>query len=120
MPYYSHKQASVRLAEAEIGDEVLRATGAGAIAQTIDFDRPGKVMQVELHLSAASAAEDFSISVDSAAGTEYDTVLFSQDLDGLTDISVTDSFLIAEGDSLSIAFPNTNAATFGLVVHYAV
>ena len=115
----TNKQANVASAQTQLGDEVSRETGSGAIAYTLLAGRNIRVLGVMLHLSSTGVNEDFTMSIDSAAGEAYDTVLFSQDMNHLTDLYLTDGFIIPQGDSLSITFANTGAATYGLTVLYA-
>jgi len=115
----SHKQASVATAQAHLGDEVSRETGSGAIAYTLLAAGNIRIVGVMLHLSSVGGNENFTMSIDSAAGEAYDTVLLSQDMHNLTDLNSTDGFIIPSGDTLSITFANTGAATYGLTVLYA-
>ena len=115
----TNKQANVANAQAQLGDEVLRETGTGAIAVSIEAQTNIRVIGVMLHLSTAGSDEPLEVKVDSAAGAAYDTLLVSQSMDGLTDINITDAQLIPKGDSLSITFANTSSATYGLTVLYA-
>ena len=115
----SHKQASVANAQAQLGDEVSRETGSGAIAYTLLAGSNIRVIGVMLHLSSVGGNEDFTMSIDSAAGEAYDTVLLSQDMHNLTDLNSTDGFIIPSGDTLKINFANSGAATYGLTVLYA-
>ncbi len=113
------KQANQAVAAVSIGDEVHRATGSGAISETITIDRPTMIIGVQLHLDAAGQAENFSVALDSAAGDAYDTILLSQDMDGVSDLNSTDAIPVAKGDNIVITFANTGAATYGLTLHYA-
>jgi len=115
----TNKQANVANAQAQLGDEVSRETGSGAIAYTLLAESNIRIIGVMLHLSDAGGNEDFVMSIDSAAGEAYDTVLLSQDMHNLTDLNSTDGFIVPQGDTLSITFANTGAATYGLTVLYA-
>lgn len=113
------KQANVANAQVNLGDEILRETGTGAVAVTIEAMSNIRVIGIMLHLGTAGGAENLIVSIDSGAGAAYDTVLVSQSMDGLTDINITDGLIIPKGDTLNIAFANTAAATYGLTVLYA-
>lgn len=115
----TNKQANVANAQAQLGDEILRETGTGAIAVTVEALSNIRVIGIMLHLGTAGGAENLIVSIDSGAGAAYDTVLVSQSMDGLTDINITDGLIIPKGDTLNIAFANTAAATYGLTVLYA-
>ena len=115
----TNKQANVANAQTQLGDEVSRETGSGAITYTLLAESNIRIIGVMLHLSAVGGNENFVMSIDSAAGEAYDTVLLSQDMHNLTDLNSTDGFIIPKGDTLSITFANTGAATYGLTVLYA-
>ena len=106
----TNKQANVANAQAQLGDEILRETGTGAIALDIEATSNIRVIGIMLHLGTAGGAEDLIVSIDSGAGAAYDTVLVSQSMDGL---------IIPQGDTLNVAFANTAAATYGITVLYA-
>lgn len=73
-----------------------------------------------LNLSAAPGGADvFSIQLDSAKGAAYDVVIYSNDLDGETDVDYiypNREVPFEEGDILRIAWPNLGNRTFGLEV----
>jgi hypothetical protein len=101
------------------------ATGAAAIAaSTGAFAQPFELDNITLHLSAAgTTAENFTVTlnaVEAAAGV-YDTVLVTQDLstDSVVDLVLTPEEdglpkLYAVGDSIDVAWPNTETRTYGL------
>jgi len=94
-----------------------RATGSAAIATSLTCTDPAELICVKLNLSAAGgAAENFTITCNSAAGAAYDTVLFSQDMTTVTDLLwVPDQPIpITSGDVLDFAYNNGNTRTYGL------
>ena len=115
----TNKQANVANAQVNLGDEIARETGSGAIAYSLLAESNIRIVGILLHLDAAASAEPLEVKLDSAAGAAYDTVLISQDMDGVSDINITDGLIIPQGDSLSITFANTGSATYGLTVLYA-
>ena len=115
----TNKQANVANAQVNLGDEISRETGSGAIAYSLLASSNIRIVGIMLHLSTVGGNENFTVSIDSAAGSAYDTVLMSQDMHNLTDLNSTDGFIIPQGDTLSITFANTGAATYGLTVLYA-
>jgi hypothetical protein len=109
-----------------MGSEALkihRATGNVAIASTLAATRPINIVAVKLHLSAAGgAAENFTVTIDSATDPVYDTVLFSQDMTTVQDISwVPESPIPVMGnDEIDFAYNNGNTRTYGLEVTYSL
>lgn len=101
------------------------ATGAAAIAaSTGAFTQPFELDNITLHLSAAgTTSENLTVTlnaVEAAAGV-YDTVLVTQDLstDSVVDLVLTPEKdglpkLYAVGDSIDVAWPNTETRTYGL------
>jgi hypothetical protein len=72
---------------------------------------------VKLTLSAAGGvSENFTITVNSATAAAYDTVIFSQDMNAVTDLLwVPDEPIpIVNNDVLDFAYANTNTRTYGL------
>ncbi len=100
----------------------LRATGGGAIATSLTPPtRPIELICVKLHLSAAGgAAEDFTVTVNSATDPAYDTLIFSQDMTAVQDILwlPEQPIPIVNNDVVDFSYTNTNARTFGLEVIY--
>ncbi|MHC4946523.1 MAG: hypothetical protein ACYTG7_26220 [Planctomycetota bacterium] len=101
------------------------ATGAAAIAaSTGAFSQPFELDNITLHLSAAgTTSENFTVTLNAveAAGGVYDTVLVTQDLstDSVVDLVLTPEEdglpkLYATGDSIDVAWPNTETRTYGL------
>lgn len=95
------------------------STGAGVMASTIAPTAPVSLVAVKLHLDAAGGtAENFTITIDSARGVEYDCLLFSQDMETVTDVLwvLEEPLPILDGDELELAYANTNSRTWGLEV----
>lgn len=98
---------------------VHRATGSAAINSTLDVGTQLKGWQLEavkLHLSAAGAAGNFTVTIDAAGGSAYDTVIFTQDMTTTTDLLWIPDLPIplADGDDLVFAFANGSGRTYGL------
>lgn len=97
------------------------ATGAAAIALSAAAEKSTIIQSVALHLDAApTTSEDLTITLNSALGAAYDTLLYSLDL---SVSSVTDLFwqpatdlVLQPGDSLDIAYTNTDTGTYGLQI----
>ena len=103
-----------------IAYKVHRATGAVAIDSTLAPGRQIELVCVKLHLSAAGgAAEDFTVTIDSASAAVYDVVLFSQDMTSVADIVwVPDRPIPVLSDEIDFAYANSNTRTYGLEVNY--
>lgn len=99
------------------------ATGSGGINETYiaPAGRHQQLVSVSLHLSAApTASENLTITLDSEAGAEYDTVLYKVDP---ASTSMTDLFwrpddptYLWPGDAVDVAWANSNNRTWGMVV----
>ncbi len=99
------------------------ATGAGAMSVSFDPEGSCKLLQVNLHLSAASAtSENLTITLNSDVGTAYDLNIVTQDMDTIADLLLTSedlgTFIIFGDDTVDFAWTNTNARTWGLEIIY--
>lgn len=94
-------------------------TGAGALSETITPGEGFRVICVMLHLSAApTTAENATITFAANQGAAYATVLNTQAMAGLTDyvwFPPNDLYLVI-GDSITVAWTNTDTKTWGLLV----
>lgn len=107
-------------------DHIYRAqdTGNGAVVETLNPGFDFELLEVRLHLSAASAtAENFTVTLDSGTNAVYDAKLLSKDMNGVQDyiFTFTDtgqgvSRYFENGDEIDFAWTNTNARTWGLEV----
>lgn len=99
---------------------IAYGTGAAAIALTHAVPGPCKLLNVEIHLSAAAGAENLTISKDSALGAAYDAALNVTAMNGLTDVHYmpTVPVLFESGDVLSVAFANSATRTVGVVANF--
>lgn len=100
-----------------MGSSVYKFNGEGdgalALSAVVPAGRHYRVYSVTLHMSAApSTGENFTITLDSAAGAVFDTVLYSLDL---STGSTTDLFwypaqplILEAGDALDLAYANTD------------
>jgi hypothetical protein len=104
------------------------ATGSAAIAaSTGAFSQPFELDHISLHLDAApTTSENLTVTLNAFDGAAYDTLLYTLDLstDSTTDLVLlagdTDGStallprLYAKGDSIDVAYTNTDAGTSGL------
>ena len=97
------------------------ATGAAGLAETLAPANTIVFYGFKLHLDIAGGlAEAFTVTSDAIAGAVYDTLIYSQDMNAVTDIvEMFDTpipFYI--GDELDFAWTNTNTRTWGLEIIY--
>lgn len=100
----------------------LRATGAAVISLSLTPPtRPIDLICVKLHLNiAGGAAENFTVTINSATAPAYDVVLFSQDMTTVKDILwlPNQPIPIVNNDVVDFAYNNANLRTYGLEVIY--
>lgn len=94
------------------------ATGAAAIAHTYTAVRACRVLSVSVHFSAAPATgENLTIVLDANAGAVYDIVLHTVDPSSpsITNLlwQPSEELWLEPGDSLKVAFANTDTRTYG-------
>lgn len=106
----------------EAAPTVWRATGDGAMAETLAL--PGatrfKLVEIRLHLSAAGAGT-FTVTLDSSAGSAYDSLIASQDMAAVADYKYNvagDPHFFSENDEIDFAWSNGDGRTWGLEVWY--
>jgi hypothetical protein len=92
--------------------------GSGAISVTLDPGRAFQLEELRFHYSAAAANESFTVTLDSGEGSEWDVVVVSQSVNGLTDYvkEFTRPRPFANGDKLKIAQANANLVVWGLEI----
>lgn len=101
----------------------INATGAAAIATsaTVPTGETYALISITVHFSAAPvASEALTVTLNANAGAAYDTVLYSLDPSSgsTTDIVYQPTYPLAleGGDSIDVAFANTNTNTYGLQI----
>ncbi len=101
-------------------------TGAAAVDITLKPGQQFKIIEVRVHLSAAGGSGNLTVTVDSgensSTGTEYDTVLKTQDMTSIEDLMYQPShpFYLDVDDAIKIAWANSNTRTYGITVVYEV
>lgn len=99
-------------------------TGSGAISSNIDLGGVATIKQITYHADgAATTSENFTVTINSAAGAAYDTVVYSVDVSGETDTQniiwkPSPHVVLANGDTIDLAFANTETNTIGITVYY--
>lgn len=100
-------------------------TGTGAVSVSLDSELTSghwAVEQLALHTNPAGGAGSLTVTVDSAAGAAYDTLVYTKSMVGVTDVvwravPYNDSPLILKaGDKLAVAWANAGGATWGLTI----
>ena len=96
--------------------------GSGAIAYTLSPGVPFQLDEVRLHYGAAAANESVTATLDAAAGAEWDCVVWSQSVNGLTDYAQqwTRPKKFAAGDSLKFAQANANLVSWGMEIIWQI
>jgi len=89
-------------------------------AQTLG--RAWRLLSMTLHSNAALTQESLTVTLDSKIAAAYDAVLLSQPMAGLADLLwvPTGELIFCPDDDIVIAYANTDAATLGLVVMWAI
>lgn len=94
-------------------------TDAGALG--VMADEEVRLYEVRLHLSAASAAEDFITKLDSGLGARYDAVLDTKAMNALADYVYKPTLCpeyIRAGDELVITKTNAALLSWSVVIVY--
>ena len=95
---------------------VFRATGTGAIDETLSPDQNFRVHAIKIHLNEAGGEGDLTVTTDASGGAVYDTVVVTQDMTSIIDKVFEIAYPFVKGDKLDFAWPNANARTWGLEV----
>lgn len=87
----------------------------------LKFNEPWFFCGFHLHQSAdGGASENFTITLDAAAGSYFDTVLYTIPMNGVTDyveiLSPDEMIPLAGNDLIKCAYANTNDKTWGLTL----
>ena len=102
-------------------NKTVQQGGQAPIAYTFTSSVPYELVSVRVHLAAVGGvSEDFTIDVDSGAGTKYDIRMFTQGMAEVQDLFWSpDKDISGEStDKLIFAYPNTNALNYGLEIVY--
>jgi len=82
------------------------------------------MLEARLHLSAAATQENYTITLDSALGADFDVVLATHAMAGVANVDdvwgINEPRYFNADDELIFAFPNTDGRTFGLEVKYRI
>ena len=98
------------------------ATGATTIAKTLAPGAKFRLLRVELHLSAASTQETFTLTLDAGNGAVYDVLLFSENMatDTPQDLIIPfgKGYEFEASDEIDVAWANSDTRTYGLRIVY--
>ena len=101
----------------------VNATGGAAISAslTVPAGRHYQLVSVSVKMSAApTTSENFTITLNCNAGSDYDVLLYSVDLaaGSTTDLfwAPDDRVLLEPGDAIDVAYTNTDSNTYGLQI----
>lgn len=103
---------------------VYTSTGATAIAASCAIKNDIRVRQVTVHFSSApTTSENLVFTLNANAGAAYDTVVYTVDpstssMTNLVWIPDDTALILVQGDSLDIAYTNTDTRTIGVQVYY--
>lgn len=97
----------------------ISATGAGAVAAvaTVPAGMSYRLLSVAAHFSAALvSAGSLTITLDSADGSDYDVLLLTASMIGLTDyVWIPDQDVCIVGsDAIRVAYTNPDARVYGV------
>lgn len=106
-----------------MGASVYTATGTGGGAVSVSASVPVgatyRLVSVGVHLSAApTSAGSITVTLDAGQGSDYDTLLQTASLVGVTDyvwLPDEDYFLVG-GDAVNVAYANPDHRTYGVRV----
>lgn len=103
--------------------EQKKATGSGALDLThvIPYREVQQLLSVSLHLSAApTTSENFTITLDSGQGPEYDTLLYSLNLSTGSTVNLVwqpdAPFYLFDHDAVDVKYANTDAGVYGVTL----
>jgi len=95
-------------------------TGSAAIATTITPGRASAIDSMMLHLSAVGGAGNLTVTIDSGAGSAYDTVILTQDMTLVIDLfwQPDRPIELSSGDKIVVAWANAGGKTYGLTINW--
>lgn len=106
-----------------MGASVYRFTGTGGAAVAVTGEVPSgqcyRVVSVTAHFSAAPvSAGSLTVTLDAADGSDYDTLLQTESMIGLTDYVwlPNQDYMILGGDAVRVAYANPDNRTYGVRV----
>ena len=103
--------------------QVARLTGAAGLSAASLFtaNRPCKLEDFQIHLSAAGASENLTLTIDKYAGAAYDILVLTVAMN-ITDYVIPKTSLpiqLETGDVLKITWANTSTRTYGISAFFS-
>lgn len=97
----------------------INATGAGAVASvaTVPVGMSYRLLSVAAHFSTApTAAGSLTVTLDAADGSDYDTLLQTASMVGLTDyVWIPDQDVCIVGsDAVKVTYSNPDSRVYGV------
>ena len=101
----------------------VQVTGSAAISYSLAPGYQSDVIDFRLHLgSTPTTSQDFTVTVNAGAGSEYDVLLYKKDLSTITGdivfVAEEGGFNLAPTDTLDFAYTNTDVVVYGLQMRY--
>ena len=97
-----------------------KQTGSGVLSFTLDTDSVIRLHESRLHLdNGSSLEEEFTITLDSSLGSEYDVVLTRHLMQNVDDLVCDfDDMWFLPNDKLVFSWPNSDGRTWGLEIKF--
>lgn len=73
-------------------------------------------VEIRLHLSPAATGGTITVDIDSSAGVEYDCIIESYDMSGVSDYARVFDNRIKAGDALRIQWANPGGVAWGMEI----
>ena len=99
----------------------LQVMGSGVLSYTLDPESTFQLEEARLHLDAAGGAGNFTVTLQSHLGAQFDVVFNTQDMSSVTDehYQPTRPLQLEKGDKIVLAWANANSRQWGLEVVFA-
>jgi len=98
---------------------VTRDTGAAAVATTVEFESTSLLDEIRFTMETAGNSTDtLYVTIDSAGGAEYDCVITSVSMNGLTDhhYQPTNPVILGPDDAIDVVMANDTSTTYGIEI----
>lgn len=102
---------------------IFRFKGDGELNSTLDTGASKWSLNcVKLHLDKPGSSGDFTITSDSSNGSQFDTIIFKQDMLGVSDLLWIPEMDIpfSKNEMLLFQYSNSGNCTFGLEVFWGL
>ena len=90
-------------------------TMADSLAPAVGFE----LIDIRIHVTvAATTAQDLTITLDAKAGDNYDILLYTKAMAGVTDIVKRFYLKCVSGDTIDFAWTNGDSRTYTITARY--